>query len=254
MSDTAEPKGPDKPWRAVKRPGDPNRRRGRIARPGTSKRGPLAVKIRLRQREVLQLRRKGLAYETIAKQIGISDSQVERDVTNALAAAIHEPAHAVFKMEMQRLDEMFASRYDAALQGDDNAYYACLAVMKHRDQLLGWIGAGREIAARLTLGNGQDGPESGRKLDISFHLPTSNGGRHTVAFDDLPNMGRPQLEPPSPTRIRPQPDDVTIEKASGLPAKVAKLTGSYTAEPEPDLRPRQPIMGGKAPGRGWDWS
>ena len=247
MSDTPEAKPDKPPWRAVKRPGDPNRRKGRAASPNMSKRGPRAIKIIMRQREVLEMRRRGMAYETIAKRVGVSDSQVERDVTNALVATIKEPAHAVFRMEMQRLDEMFASRYDAALQGDDNAYYACLAVMKHRDQLMGWIGAGREIGARLTISGGPDGPESGRKLDISFHLPTANGAQRAISFDELPHM----RSEPAPTRIRPEPDDVTLEKADGLPTKVAKVAGSYSAAPEPDLRPRQPIMGGR---RGWDWS
>jgi DNA-binding CsgD family transcriptional regulator len=243
MSDTT--KEPDKPRRAVKRPGDPNRRRGVLARPGTSKRGPLAVKIRLRQRDVLQLRRKGLAYETIAKQIGISDSQVERDVTNALAAAIHEPAHAVFKMEMQRLDEMFASRYDAALQGDDNAYYACLAVMKHRDQLLGWIGAGREIAAKLTLSGQRDGPD--RKLNIEFVIPTSNGGQRVTSLEDLSRVQPPMRTVGPPPGQHYQPSNQPDAQPKPAPPRIDYDLDLGINKPNSGV----PIMGRKT---GWDWS
>jgi hypothetical protein len=175
------------------------------------------------------LRLKGLAYEQIAKQTGVTKSQCERDVANAMADMVHEPAHAVFKMEMNRLDELLAAHYDKATQGAENATYACLAVMRHRAQLLNWIGAGREPAsARLTIG---DGSGNARTLDISFHLPTTNGGQRRVEFDDLPDSPpQPPSSPapapsPAPTRIKPRDDDLVLDRV--LPSQFQRIRGGF---------------------------
>ena len=99
-------------------------KRGTMARPGTSKRGPRWIKIRKRQQQVLDLRVQGLSYEAIGKQVGIHKSQVERDVIACMEAMIKEPAERAFKIEMRRLDELFSAHHEAACAGDVNATYA----------------------------------------------------------------------------------------------------------------------------------
>lgn len=156
---------------------DPARRQGVLARPKTSKhRSPRAIRIRRRQQQTLELRLKGLAYEQIAKHVGISKSQVERDVIAAMAEMIREPVAAVFQMEMTRLDAMLAGFYEAARGGDHAAADTCLQIMRHRARLMGW---GREEMGAKLLISDVNGP---RALAIEFVLPSS------ARVADLENM------------------------------------------------------------------
>lgn len=162
-----KPDSTDKP----KRHGGPvwrtkHSKKGTIARPGTSKRGPRWIKIRKRQQQVLNLRVQGLSYETIGKRVGIHKSQVERDVIACMEAMIKEPAERAFKIEMRRLDELLAGHYEAACAGDVNATYACLRVVELRARLMGWDKA--EATARLMINDG-----ASRSLAVEFILPGS---------------------------------------------------------------------------------
>jgi hypothetical protein len=113
-----------------------------------------------------------------------------------------------------RLDDMLAAHYEAAIGGSVDATYAVLAVMRHRAQLLNWIGTNREPAsARLTI----EGGGEGRKLDISFVLPS---GKQM-------NLDSPDARPYSPSysvsgasRVSPPPrtiDAVVNTPNSGVP-------------------------------------
>jgi len=211
---------------------EPHKRRRLLARPGSSKkRSPQHIVTRLRQRKALELRLAGKTYEQIGKVLNVGKSQAERIIIAAMDATINEPAHRVFRMEMARLDALLEGRYEAACQGDDNAIYACLAVMRHRAQLLNWIGAGREPAsARLTI----EGGGNAQTLDISFHLPTTNGGQRRVEFDDLPHSppappSSPTPSPapsPAPNRIAYNPDtDITLDRVQ--PSQFQRIRGGF---------------------------
>jgi hypothetical protein len=235
--DAVEPlKGLQRPV-GIKREGKgPGARRGASARPNTSKRSPRAIRIHKRQQQVLDLRLQGYAYEAIAKHVGISKSQAERDVIAAMDAIIREPAERVFAMEMRRLDEMLAGHYNAACTGDATATSACLRIMQHRAYLLGW--GTKDHVAKLTItdGAGAGGGEP-KSLSIEFVLP---GGGH-VAMDALgsPGIGTsgPSIggtsspsyspSPPSPRRIQPSPDDLVLERADRLPSAFKKPRGSF---------------------------
>ena len=199
---------------------DANRKHGAILRPGTSKRSARAIRIRLRQREALQLRLRGRSYEEIAKATGVTKSTAERDISDAMAAVIREPAHLVFQAEMLRLDQLTSAHIDSALEGNVDATYAVLAIARHRAQLLNWIGAGREPAARLMI----DDAGGARSLAIEFVLPSGN----KMSMDDLPRSPsslpshgnrhgndhayHPDKPSPSPRRITPRQDDITLER------------------------------------------
>lgn len=139
-------------------------KKGTMAHPNNSKRGPRWVKIRKRQQHVLNLRVQGLSYEAIGKQVGIHKSQVERDVIACMEAMIKEPAERAFKIEMRRLDELFSAHHEAACAGDVNATYACLRVVELRARLMGWDKA--EATARLMINDG-----ASRSLAVEFILP-----------------------------------------------------------------------------------
>lgn len=196
---------------------DPNRVQGKIARPNTSKRSPRAVRIRLRQREVLKLRLQGKGYEAIAKAVGVTKSQAERDLITALADMVHEPAHAVFRMEMTRLDDMLAAHYEAAIGGSVDATYAVLAVMRHRAQLLNWIGTNREpVSARVMFSDSKD-----RALAVEFILP----GQRIVDLEALDNSTTDPIKVPK--RIQPRDDDLVLDKASAQPSAWKLTRGSW---------------------------
>ena len=183
---------------------DPARRQGVLARPKTSKhRSPRAIRIRRRQQQTLELRLKGLAYEQIAKHVGISKSQVERDVISAMGEMIREPVAAVFQMEMTRLDAMLAGFYEAARGGDHAAADTCLQIMRHRARLMG---SGREEMGAKLLISDVNGP---RALAIEFVLPSA------ARVADLENM---TMKPPSPRPSSSPPIiDATINKPVSVP-------------------------------------
>jgi hypothetical protein len=183
---------------------------------------------------VLDLRLQGYAYEAIAKYVGISKSQAERDVIAAMDAIIREPAERVFAMEMRRLDEMLAGHYNAACSGDATATSACLRIMQHRAYLLGW--GTKEHVARLTISEGASGGDAPpRSLSIEFVMP--NGARVAMDAIDSPDTRyrTPPSHPPSPVssppsspvRIAPRDDDLVLERADRLPSAFAKKRGSW---------------------------
>ena len=123
--------------REAKTPG--RMRRGVKTTTNTAKRSPKRVAILKRQREVLAYREMGHSYDKIAAALGISDSQVERDLIAAMDAIIREPAERVFAIDMRRLDEMLAGHYDAACNGDPTATAACLRIIEMRGRMLGFF-------------------------------------------------------------------------------------------------------------------
>ena len=183
-------------------------KKGTIARPGTSKRGPRWIRIRQRQQQVLELRTHGLAYEAIAKRVGVTKSQVERDITTAMELMIKEPAERAFHIEMRRLDELFAAHVDAARAGDVNATYACLRVVELRARLMGWDKA--DATARLRISTGGSTP---KEMEISFVLP--GGQKLSLDGPGVPPRTPAEMSqplPPSPNRIRPLETDIVYDK------------------------------------------
>jgi hypothetical protein len=218
---------PPKPYEPrIRKPGNKNsewkgHRRGVASTPGTSKRSAKRIRITQRQQQVLQARLAGWSYPRIATAVKVSKSQVERDITAAMADMIREPAEQVFKLEMERLDAMTTAHFVAACQGDIGHTHALLRIMEHRAHLMGW-GKSDNMAAKLTISDGAD-----RKLEVEFVLP--GGTRH--ALDASPSPQQPvqsvqmSQQPVQRARIEPSPSDVVVERV--LPSAWEKPHGSY---------------------------
>lgn len=90
--------------------------------------------------KVLELRRQGLGYEAIAKQVGCSVSTANRAVAarlQELRDQAPEDTQAVRDIELQRLDESAAALHSKVLAGDPRATDVYLRVMERRARLLG---------------------------------------------------------------------------------------------------------------------
>lgn len=100
-----------------------------------------AVAARLdRDRQVMELARRGLTYEAIGQAVSLSETQawrvVQRELTRA-AARLDEATDAVRRLEACRLDELQASISPSALSGDMRAIDRVLRIMERRARLLG---------------------------------------------------------------------------------------------------------------------
>jgi hypothetical protein len=102
---------------------------------------------------VLSLRRQGRGFTEIAAHVGASPSTCYRDVAQALREVGREEARELFDLEMQRLNELQAAIYPAAVEGDIKAIDTCLALMDRRARLVGlydMAGHGPQISISIT--------------------------------------------------------------------------------------------------------
>jgi hypothetical protein len=97
------------------------------------------IKAAERQLEALNLRRAGMGYQEIARQLGYKGPNGSwHAVHAALRRAVREPADAVRKVELSRLDALLAAIWDkATLQADGESIDRCLRIMRRRSELLG---------------------------------------------------------------------------------------------------------------------
>ncbi|HQW74851.1 MAG TPA: hypothetical protein PLG46_12230 [Ornithinibacter sp.] len=90
------------------------------------------------ERRVLELRRAGVDYRTIAQQVGYANpSSAKRAVDRALARAVTPVADEVRVLEADRLDRLQLAHWRKALQGDPVATRIVLDIMCRRAELLG---------------------------------------------------------------------------------------------------------------------
>lgn len=92
-----------------------------------------------RQLRVLQLRAQGLTYQRIAEAVGYaSRSGAQNAVKRALSRVAAKAPDAVeLRLDIERVDALFAPTYKIALSGDLQAVSVCLAIMARRAALLG---------------------------------------------------------------------------------------------------------------------
>ena len=225
------------------------RLKGRKATTRNCSTSPRQIALIKRRAQAVDLRTRGFSFRQIAEQLKISTSQAGDDVMKALDEIILEPTEKFIKLMLKMLDEAQTAIYNKVKAGDQTAIHTLLRIVDRRLVMYG-LNRGENVGAQISI-NG--GPESDRRLDIQFVIPTAHGEQRRLSHDDLQRMGR--SEPTSvsePTqRIRPLDTDVVVERADRQPAEVARNRGSYT--PDVDLLPRtsEPIMGRR---RGWDWS
>lgn len=91
-----------------------------------------------RMAKALELRRQGMGLADIAKELGFKDaSGVYYAIQRALKKIIQEPAEAVRKLELERLDKMLLGLWPQATKGQWQAVDRVLSIMERRAKLLG---------------------------------------------------------------------------------------------------------------------
>lgn len=107
---------------------------------------PKNIQIRERHQRALALRRGGMLYSEIAKQLGYADKKsAQRAVMAELDAQGAEDAPAVRAMEVERLDTLFMIQWAKAMRGDGWATRHCIEIMERRARLLGLDAPMRQI-------------------------------------------------------------------------------------------------------------
>jgi hypothetical protein len=91
-----------------------------------------------REVRALDLRRAGLSYQQIAKEVGwAAESSAFRAVKRALDRTLREPAEAVRNFESDRLDEWLLKLMPAIDRGEPRSIEVALKISERRSKLLG---------------------------------------------------------------------------------------------------------------------
>jgi predicted DNA-binding protein (UPF0251 family) len=221
----------------VARAGTPKKRenRGRyrqraLKRPGTSSTSPKQIEMAKRRTEALDLRVQSYSYEEIAEHLGVTKSTIERDIQRALKELVVEPAHAVFALEMRRIDALISTYMADALNGDANSAGVVLKFMAHRANLLGW--GSKEHVARLTV---TDAPGSAEpRALVEFVMP----GNRIIDMEKLDELPPPRSSLSSPSSPRPtQQPSRDVEQS--IPFTVDVVVNKPNSG-VPFIKPRKP--------------
>ena len=93
-----------------------------------------------RRQQAFEMRKKGLTYAEIGKELGISMQAAHRHVAiylQALENKTEEDAREIIRLDMERLDDMLQGLYPEAINGDSAAVDRVLKIMERRAKLLG---------------------------------------------------------------------------------------------------------------------
>jgi len=91
-----------------------------------------------KERRVVSLRREGLTWDQIAKEIGYASPSGASDAYyRASYRVVQEDVEQIRQLENDRLDFLFNAVWDSALEGDHKAVDSCLRIMTRRAKLLG---------------------------------------------------------------------------------------------------------------------
>jgi hypothetical protein len=101
--------------------------------------GHITAATRDRHCQAAAMRRAGHTYQSIADALGYADPTGAREaVRAALTLTLRESGtDELRKTEMDRLDALQLSRWDAAINGDNEAFALLLRTMKQRADLMG---------------------------------------------------------------------------------------------------------------------
>jgi hypothetical protein len=151
---------------------------------GMQKAGPRALKSLEHKAKALELRRAGLTYDQIGKQLGLVKVHAWRLVQAALISTLQEPADAVRALEVERLDALWVKWFPRAQKHDKDAAGVCLKIMERRARLLG-------LDAPVTL-QGPDGAPVRFVVEVPVPAPSVEAWQAQAAavIDATP---RPEL-------------------------------------------------------------
>lgn len=89
------------------------------------------------QGKALALRRQGLTYEQVGKELSIPKKRAWRLIQAAIRDITYENAEQVRHIEISRLDAMLRGIWERAIKGDVKAILAALKISEHRCRLTG---------------------------------------------------------------------------------------------------------------------
>ena len=107
---------------------------------GTNRTSARAVQSQETRRQAIGLRRSGLSYSEIAKQLGISKGGCYKVVQRALADVqkeLDDNAGMLCVEEADRLNSLQTALWDSAMEGDIMVIDRVLRIMERRAKLLG---------------------------------------------------------------------------------------------------------------------
>jgi hypothetical protein len=209
-----EPASPPKPSKKGKR--------GGVPRPHNSATSPRYIKAALRRREALQLRLQSHTYRDIAQHLGVSHTQIQADIEQALRETVQEPAQKVFAMEMHRLDELALAFYANAVEGDIPSAQMLLRIMEQRGRMLGFFD--REHAAKFGLTiTGAPAGGAPRELSLEFVMPS--GARFSMDEPRTISASIPRIEPQPPPPRSGARTEIDLVRNSGTSVPIVSPGG-----------------------------
>jgi hypothetical protein len=159
---------------------------------------PRRVALRKNQTEALELRRCGHSFDEIAAHMKRPRATIHRWVTDALEEMVQEPAQAVLKLELQRLDAYLAAYHANAVEGDIPATEMALKIIEKRCRLLGLFPKeGQQSTAVAVKVGADDAP----KLEIEFVLPGPQPALNETQLRDVTPPLHPALGATTPSQI-----------------------------------------------------
>ena len=105
-----------------------------------AKTAPSKIPAAARREKALELRAKGMSIRAIAGKLGVSKSQVQRDIVKELQAAAEERkkiAGLIIDLELAKLDELEQEAWKHIAAGELSAIDRVLRSMERRAKLLG---------------------------------------------------------------------------------------------------------------------
>lgn len=128
-----------------------------------------------KQAKALELRRAGLGFEEIGRQLGIGKSQAHRYVVKALAdarAQIRASADELKSEDLSRLDAMLTGLWPRARKGEAVAVDRVLKIMERKARMLGL-----DAPTRTALeGGGEGAPPIVSEARVSIYIPDNGRG------------------------------------------------------------------------------
>lgn len=105
-----------------------------------AKTAPLKIPAAIRREKTLELRAEGQSIRAIADQLGVSKSQVQRDIEKELQAAAEgrkKIAGLIIDLELAKLDALEKKAWEHIAAGELSAIDRVLRSMERRARLLG---------------------------------------------------------------------------------------------------------------------
>jgi len=127
-----------------------------------------------KERQVLELRRSGSTFDSIARTLGYAGPQGAHEAfKRALRRTLQQPADEIRQMEIDRLDRLQRATWQTALTGNPKAILVILKIMDRRAKLLG-LDAPQRLQQEVTVYEG--GTDIDREVQRLAELLATSGG------------------------------------------------------------------------------